>query len=296
MHISEMVNRYGFVVTCEIDSPKGIGIEEFLDKVDSVKSYVQAITAGDNRRAVMRAAPLAVCHLLKEKNLEPVMELSALYRNRLALQSDLLGAGILGIENVLLHDGWDPSLGDHTEAKSVHDLDCYELVKAAINLTRGSDLAGHTLNEAPHFCLGVSASIGPEIDEKQLDLLKQKIAAGVSFIQTQPVYDPDVLEQFLEATKGLDALLIVGHMMLKSASMARFLNSNFPGVTVPERLIRELEGMPREQIVEKSLQLSVSLLEKLKPLCQGFHIIPAGWEGYVGNLVQATVGGPGASR
>jgi 5,10-methylenetetrahydrofolate reductase len=290
MQIAEIVRQKGFVITCEVDSPKGIGIEEFLDKVDYVKSYVDAIVAGDNQRAVMRAAPLAVCHLLKQKGLEPVMELSARYRNRLALQSDLLGAGILGIENILLLDGYDPSFGDHAEAKSVLDLTCCDLVKAASALTKGADLTGHTLNEAPRFCLGVFASIAPGVDEKQVSDLKEKIAAGASFVQTQPIYDADALARFLQATGKLNVPVIVGHMMLKSASMARFMNSNLPGVKVPEPLIHELEGVTREHIVEKSIQLSVDLLKQLKPMCQGFHFIPAGWERYVGNVVSEVMG------
>ena len=290
MHISEIVKQKGFVFTCEVDSPKGIGIEEFLDKVDYVKSYVDAIVAGDNQRAVMRAASLAVCHLLKQKNLEPIMELSALYRNRLALQSDLLGAGILGIENVLLLDGYDPSFGDHADAKPVLDLTCCGLVKAASTLTKGTDLTGHALNESPRFCVGVFASIGEGTDQKQVTELKEKIAAGASFVQTQPVYDPDALTRFLQATGKLNVPVIVGHMMLKSASMARFMNSNLPGVKVPEALIQQLEGVPREHIVEKSIQISVDLLKQMKPMCQGFHFIPAGWERYVGNVVTEVMG------
>ena len=296
MHISEIVRQKGFVVTCEIDSPKGIGIEEFLDKVDYVKSYVDAIVAGDNQRAVMRAAPLAICHLLKQKNLEPIMELSARYRNRLALQSDLLGAGILGIENILLLEGYDPSFGDHADAKSVIDLSCCDLVKAASALTRGADLTGHALNEAPHFCLGVFANIGNGTDEKQVSELKDKIAAGASFVQTQPVYDADALARFLQATGKLNVPVIVGHMMLKSASMARFMNSNLPGVTVPETLIHQLEGLPREHVTEKSIQISTDLLKQLKPMCQGFHFIPAGWERYVGNVVTAVLGTGSSKR
>jgi len=296
MQISEIVKQKGFVLTCEVDSPKGIGIEEFLDKVDYVKSYVDAIIAGDNQRAVMRAAPLAVCHLLKQKNLEPVMELSALYRNRLALQSDLLGAGILGIENVLLLDGYDPSFGDHADAKPVHDLTCYGLVKAASTLTKGTDLTGHALNEAPRFCVGVFASIGEGTDQKQVNELKEKIEAGASFVQTQPVYDADALARFLQATGKLNVPVIVGHMMLKSASMARFMNSNLPGVKVPEALIQQLEGLPREHIIEKSIQISADLLKQMKPMCQGFHFIPAGWERYVGNVVTEVMGKGTARR
>jgi len=203
-------------------------------------------------------------------------KLAAQYRNRLALQADLLGAAILGVENVLLTKGYDPSMGDHAEAKPIHDLDCVALVKAAVNLTKGADLTGHALNEAPNFCLGVAAIPELETDEAYLAELKEKISLGASYIQTQPIYDPEVLERFLESINGLPVPVIVGHMMLKSASMARFINSNLPGVSVPEKLIRKLEGLPRNQLVEKSLQISVALLKKMKPLCQGVHFIPAG--------------------
>jgi methylenetetrahydrofolate reductase (NADH) len=287
MLISDKIKQKGFVITCEIDSPKGIGIEEYLERVDTVKNSVDAITVGDNQRAVMRAAPLAICHLLKERDIEPIMELSAIYRNRLALQSDLLGAGIMGIENILLHDGWDPAMGDHIEAKPVHDLDCCGLVKAATGLTKGSDLSGHSLNEAPSFCVGVSVNIGPGPGSSQFNELKDKIAAGAQFILTQPIYDSALLEEFLKAVKEFGVPVIVGHMMLKSSSMARFINSNLPGVVVPDKIVKELDNAPRERLPEKSLQISVALLKKVKPLCQGFHFVPAGWERYVEDLAHS---------
>jgi methylenetetrahydrofolate reductase (NADPH) len=290
MQICEIIKRRKFVVTCEIDSPKGINIEEFLDKADMVKEYIDAISIGDNQRAVMRASPLAICHVLKEKNLEPVMELSAQYRNRLALQADLLGAAILGVENVLLSKGFDPSIGDHAEAKAVLDLDCMALVKTAVTLTKGVDMTGHPLNEAPNFCLGVTAAPEVVATGTHLAKLKEKISLGVGYIQTQPIYEPEVLERFLESLHGLNVPVIVGHMMLKSASMARFINSNLPGVNVPEKLIRELEGLSRDQLLRKSLQISIELLKKMKPLCQGVHFIPAGWERYVPGIIPQVVG------
>jgi len=288
MQICEIIKRRKFVVTCEIDSPKGINIEEFLDKADMVKEYIDAISIGDNQRAVMRASPLAICHVLKEKNLEPVMELSAQYRNRLALQADLLGAAILGVENVLLSEGFDPSIGDHAEAKTVLDLDSLALVKTAVNLTKGVDMTGHPLNEAPNFCLGVTA---PDVvaNGTHLAELKEKISLGASYIQTHPIYEPEVLERFLESLHGVNVPVIVGHMMLKSASMARFINSNLPGIQVPERLIRELEGLSRDNLLRKSLQISIELLRKMKPLCQGVHFIPAGWERYIPGIIPQIV-------
>jgi len=290
MLLSELIKQRQFVITCEVDSPKGVDVDDFLNKVDVVKDCVDAINIGDNQRAVMRAASLAICHLLKTRNIEPIMELTTRDRNRIALQSDLLGAAILGIENILLLTGHDPSMGDHAEAKPVYDLDSLSLVNAAMTLTKGTDITGHALDGAPNFCLGVTATPGLEPEELQLAELKGKIAQGVQFIQTQPIYEPEVLERFMESISSFNVPVMVGHIMLKSASMANFMNSNFPGVTVPESLVKELVGLPREQVVETSLQISIELLKKMKPLCQGIHFMPAGWERYVPRIAEAVAG------
>ena len=289
MHLSELIKRGQFVITCEVDSPKGINLEEFLNNVDLIKDYVHAINIGDNQRAVMRAGPLAICHMLKMRNIEPVMELTTRDRNCLALQSDLLSAAILGIENVLLLTGYHPSVGDHAEAKPVYELDSVSLVNAAMTLTQGRDITGHALNGAPNFCFGVAATPGLEPAEPHLARLKEKIAQGAQFIQTQTVYEPEVLERFMESISGFNVPVLVGHVMLKSVSMASFMNSNVPGVTVPEKLIKELEGLPRQQLIETSLQISIELLKKLKPMSQGIHFMPAGWERHVPRIVEAVV-------
>lgn len=289
MHLSELAKRGQFIVTCELGSPKGVNIQEFLDKADLVRDYVDAINIGDNPRAVMRAGCWAMCHLLKSRDIEPVMELATRDRNRIALQSDLLGAAILGIENVLLDTGHDPSVGDHVDAKPVRDLDCVSLACACRMLTEGTDLAGHALDGVPDLCFGVMATPGLEPAEPQLAELQEAVAHGAQFIQTQPVYDPETLERFMEPVGKLNVPVVVGHTMLKSVSMASFINSNLQGVTVPEEMIRELEGLPRDQVIETSLQLSIDLLRKVKPMCQGIHFMPAGWERYVARIVEAVV-------
>ena len=290
MNLLELINNGRFVVTCEVGSPKGTNILGFLNTVDLVKNYVNAITIGDNQRAVMRAAPLAICQLLKARNVESVMELATRDRNRLALQSDLLGAGIIGVENLLLVTGHDLSVGDHVEAKPVYDLDCASLVKATSVLTQGKDLTGHALDGAPSFCIGVEATVGLRPAEEQLAMLQEMKNQGAQFIQTQPIYEPEVLERFTDSIRGLNMPVIVGHMTLRSASMANFMNSNLPGVHVPKEMIKDLEGLPREELVEKSLQLSIDLLKKMKPMCQGIHLMPGGWERYVPRIVDAVVG------
>ncbi len=286
MHLSELYKNGKFIITCELDPPKGVNIEEFLNNVDLVKGYVDAINIGDNQRAVMRASSLAICRLLKERGIETIMETSARDRNRIALQSDLLGAAILGIENILIIDGDLLEVGDHTEAKPVYDLDKTALLNAAVTLTKGTDMTGHALDEAPSLCCGVMAVPELVTDSKQLEQLKKEIDNGARFIQTQTVYKPEVLERFMESVSAFNVPVIVGHMMLKSASMASFMNSNFTGVNVPQSMIDELVGLPRPQLIEKSLQISIELLKKMKPVCNGFHFMPAGWERYVPRIVE----------
>ena len=292
MHLSELIKRQQFVITCEIDPPKGVDVDEFLDKVNIVRDSVDALNIGDNERAVMRASSLAICRILKEQNIEPIMGLAARYRNRIAVQSDMLGAAILGVENLLLLAGYDPSVGDHVEAKPVNDLDSVSLVSAAVTLQKGQDMGGHNLNESPEFCLGVLATPDTDGGMSELAELKEKIALGIDFIQTQPVYDPEILERFVESISSFNVPVIVGHMMLKSASMARFINSNLPGVTVPEQVIGEFEGLSKNQAAERSLGLSIELLTKMKPMCQGICFTPAGWERYIPRIVEA-IGRPG---
>lgn len=290
MHLSQLVRRGQFVITCELGSPKGVNVEKFLNEADLVKDYVDAINVGDNQRAVMRAGPLAMCHLLKARNIEPLMELTTRDRNSMALQSELLGAAILGIENILFLTGHDPAVGDHAQAKPVYELDCASLVNAAMTLSKGKDLTGHALDGAPNFCIGVVATPGLEPAELHLAELKEQIAQGAQFIQTQAIYEPQIRERFIESIGRLNVPVMVGHVMLKSAGMASFMNSNFPGVSVPEKMIRELTGLPKEKVIETSLQISIELLKKIKPMCSGIHFMPAGWERYVPRIIEAVVG------
>jgi len=290
MRITDLVKRGKFVITCEVDSPKGVNVENFLDRVDSVKDYVDAISVGDNRRAVMRAGPLAICHLLKTNHIEPIMELCGRDKNCLAVQSDLLAAAILGIENIVFTSGDDISLGDHAEATPVNELDSVSLVKCARTLTEGRDMAGHVLDEAPDFCFGVVVTPSLVSDGTHLEELKEAITQGAQFMLTETIYDPEVLERFVASVSKFKLPIIVGHTLLKSASMAGYLNSNFPGVTVSPKIIRELEGLSRDRLIETSCQISVEILHQMKPMCQGIHLVPTGWEKCVPRIVEALVG------
>ncbi|MFC1912591.1 methylenetetrahydrofolate reductase [Chloroflexota bacterium] len=286
MHITELIKQGKFVITCEIDSPKGVNHEDFLNKMDMVKESVDAVCVGDNLRAVMRCAPLAMCHLLQERKMEPIMQMNTRDRNRLALQSDLLAAAMLGIENIVATTGYDVGLGDHCEAVSLTDLDTAALVRAAREMNEGRDLAGHTLEGTSNFCVGVLTSLSPESESVRLKLLERECSEGALFINIHPVYQPEVLEEFIESLSHLKLPVIVGHIMLKSASMASFLNSNVPDIHVPENIIKQLEGRSREDLIKISQQITIEFLQKIKPMCQGVHLIPMGWERYVPNVIE----------
>ena len=286
MHITELMKQGKFVITCEIDSPKGVNSEAFLDKVDEVKNSVHAVCISDNLRAVMRCGPLAMCHLLKTRDIEPIMTLNTRDRNRLALQSDLLAAATLGVENIMISSGYDVVLGDHRDASPVHDLDTVSLVKATSDLNNGRDFAGHGLDGPSNFCIGVLAETGLKPDATQMDKLKREVDAGAEFIVTQAMYDTAVLEEFLGSIGHFRLPVMVGHVMLKSASSASFLNSNAPGISVPEEIIKKLEGLSREELFKASQQITAEFIKKARPLCQGVHLIPMGWERFIPHIVE----------
>ena len=222
-----------FVVTGEIGPPKGVSLDKCLHDAEILREHVTAINVTDLQSAVLRIGSLAVSARLIERGLEPVFQLTCRDRNRLALQSDLLSAWALGIENVLCLTGDHPILGDHTEAKPVYDLDSVQLLKAASTLNQGHDMAGHEMESEPSFFLGAVVTPAAEPVEPQIIKMKKKIKAGASFFQTQAVYEPERFEHFMNQIQDFKVPVIAGIVILKSAAMAKFMNSNVAGISVP---------------------------------------------------------------
>ncbi len=274
-----------FVVTGEIGPPKGVSLDKCLHDADILRNQVTAINVTDLQSAVMRIGSLAVSARLIERGLEPVYQLTCRDRNRLALQSDLLSAWALGIENVLCLTGDHPVLGDHTEAKPVYDLDSVQLLKAASSLNQGYDMAGHELESKPDFFLGAVVTPGAEPMEPQIIKMKKKIEAGARFFQTQAVYAPERFEQFIHQIQGLKVPVIAGIVVLKSAGMAKFMNSNVAGINVPESIIRELEDTEKEDRKKKSVEITSRIIRQVKPFCQGVHLMPLGWDDLIPNII-----------
>ena len=275
-----------FVVTGEVGPPKGASLDRCLDAAEMLRESVTAINVTDLQSAVMRVGSLAVSARLVERGLEPVYQLTCRDRNRLALQSDLLSAWALGIENVLCLTGDHPVLGDHTEAKPVYDLDSVQLLAAAHALNEGHDMADHELDSAPDFFAGAVVTPAADPLEPQIVKMKKKIAAGASFFQTQAVYDPARFEPFMERVGGFGVPVIAGIVILKSAAMARYMNDNVAGITVPEELIREMEETAKGDRKKKAVEISARIIRQVKPLCNGVHIMPLGWDELVPDVVR----------
>jgi len=200
-------------------------------------------------------------------------------RNRLALQSDLLSAYGLGIENVLCLTGDHQQLGDHQESKGVFDLDSVQLLEAAKTLEQGKDLAGHELDGSPEFFLGAVAT--PEFDPLELHIVKlqKKVEAGARFFQTQAVYDTEKFKQFVKQIRGLNVPVMAGIVILKSAGMARYMNENVAGVNVPEQLIEQLKkDKQKAKSGRTGIEIAVRIIKEIRDSCNGIHIMALGWE------------------
>ena len=268
-----------FLVTAEIGPGKGTDSDVLLRDASTLKERVHAINVTDMPSSVMRLSSMAACHLLTDIGVEPIFQATCRDRNRLALQSDLLGAWVLGIRNVLALTGDHPALGDHPQAKPVFDLDSVSLLEVIGKLNAGVDMACNELKGVTDFLPGAVGNPGADT-EAALDLqimkMEKKIEAGAQFFQTQAIYDIDRFEKFMRRTKGYRTRILGGVILLKSAGMARFMNKNVAGVFVPEYLIKEMTETKDK--VKTSIKIAARLVRELKDLCHGVHIMAIGWE------------------
>jgi len=275
-----------FVITAEIAPPRGGDTSGMLKAAAFLAPFVDAINVTDNQGANMRMTPLVASGLLVREGIEPIMQLTCRDRNRLALQSDILSAANFGIENILALTGDHPKLGDHPHAKAVFDIDSVQLIQVIRRLEQGLDMAGKKLEGVlPKFCVGAVVNPGSDPLEPQIMKMEKKIDAGAEFFQTQAVYDLKSFENFLSKTKHLKTTVIAGIVLLKSAGMAKYMNENVAGISVPDNLINEMRDTKDKQA--QSIEIAARLIKELKPMCQGIHIMPIGWDKLVPKVLDA---------
>jgi len=268
-----------FVVTSEVGPPKGVNIEKVLDEAAAIKDRITAFNVTDLQSSVMRFGSLATCRLLYERGLEPILQMTCRDRNRLALQSDLLSAYGLGIRNVLCLTGDHPQLGDHPQSKPVFDLDSVQLLQTAKSLEQGRDLTGNELDGAPEFFVGAVVTPGADPLEPQILKMEKKVKAGAQFFQTQAVYDTDKFREFMKQVSHLNVPVMAGIVILKSVGMARYMNANVAGVSVPDELINELKkDKEKTRSGQTAVEIAVRIIKEIKDCCRGVHLMALGWE------------------
>jgi 5,10-methylenetetrahydrofolate reductase len=277
-----------FAITCEVGPLKGTDITEVEEAAELLKGKVDAANVTDQQSSVMRLGSLVTSHILVQKGLEPVFQMVCRDRNRIALQSDLLSAWVLGIKNVLAITGDLPALGDHPEAKAVYDLDSVTLLHTISRLNEGYDIKGNELQGKPSFFPGAVVKVESDTEasmELQLIKMEKKIAAGARFFQTQAVYDAEHFAKFMKRVEKFKVPILAGVIPLKTAGMAKFMNKNVSGVFVPDALIQKMTDA--EDKTQTGIQICADLIKQLKPLCQGVHIMAIGWEKKVPTIIEA---------
>lgn len=280
MSFRDILNSGKFTVTAEVGPPKGTDIKEMRHHMELLKGKLDAVNVTDNQSAVMRICSLAVCKIAMEHGLEPILQMTCRDRNRIGLQSDLLGASVLGIKSVLCMTGDHVTAGDHKSAKPVYDIESVQLLKAVAGLNNGRDMSGNEMKGATDFLQG--AVVTPEANpiEPQLIKFEKKVRAGAKFFQTQAIYDIDKFRDFMRHARKFPVKILAGFVVLKSAGMANFLNNNVPGIRVPQALIDELKAAGKEKALETGMDITARHIRQLKEekICDGVHIMAIGME------------------
>ena len=296
MKITELFSKNTYVITSEVGPMKGSvrgngngNIPTFVQEAKLLRGHVHAINVTDNQSAVMRLGSLAASVKLKDNGIEAVYQITCRDRNRIALQSELLSAHSLGIDNVLILTGDHTTLGDHSKAKPVFDIDSVQLLKVATGMRSGHDMEGNKLTQAPDFAVG--AVVNPNFEPLDLQLIKmeKKIGAGAEFFQTQAVYDAKLFERFIRKTEGFGVPIQIGIVLIKSSKMATYMNERVSGVTIPESWLKELDKTPKGKAKEKCTEMTSSLLKEVAPMCQGIHFMPLGWSELVPQILESSL-------
>ena len=292
MKLSNLFDNGKFVVTGEVGPVKGAiprdntFIPPCQKEAEHLKGVVHAINVTDNQSAVMKLGSLAASIRLKEKGYEPIYQITCRDRNRIALQSELLTAFSLGIDNMLLLTGDHTNLGDHKQAKPVFDLDSVQLVKVAADLQKGKDMVGNDLLNVPDMFIGTVVNPNFQPLELQLMKMKKKIDAGAQFFQTQAVYEDRTVDEFVAKADGIGCPIQMGVVLLKSPQMGAYMNKHVSGIQVPQSWIDEIGSVDKSDRKKKAAEMTGRFIKKHKAKFQGVHIMPLGWTDVVPDILE----------
>ncbi|HOP30372.1 MAG TPA: methylenetetrahydrofolate reductase [Spirochaetota bacterium] len=294
MTLRDKLSNGQFVITGELGPPRGCDAEVVRKKAAMLKGVVDAVNITDNQTAIVRMSSLAASVICLSEGVEPVMQMTVRDRNRIALQSDLLGASALGIQNVLCLSGDHQSFGDQPGAKGVNDIDSIQLLYTARRICEEKKIlhSDKLLTSSPEFFIGAACNPFSEPKEFRSIQLKKKIEAGARFIQTQSIYDIPAFKEFMKriVDMGLHekAYILAGVMPLKSAMMATYLNDKVPGVIVPRQMIDRFKGVPKERAADEGIEQCCEIINEIRTIegVHGIHIMAIEWEHRVREIVE----------
>jgi len=290
----EKILKQGLLaVTSECGPPRGSNPAEIKEKGNLIKNHVDAVNVTDNQTAMTRMSSLAACIHLKLMGIEPILQMVTRDRNRVALQSDILGAASFDIPNILCLSGDHQSFGDCAQGQNVHDLDSMQLVQTVRHMRdEGKFLGGDEIRCPPRMFVGAAANPFADPFEIRVPRLAKKIAAGAEFIQTQCIYNLDKFERWMEQARdrGLTekAYILAGLTPMKSVGMAKYMRAKVPGMDVPEEIIARLSGVARDKQAQEGIDICVEAIQRLKEVrgVAGFHIMAIEWEERVPEIVE----------
>ncbi len=280
-------------VTSECGPPRGSDPEAIIEKANLIKDYVDAINITDNQTSVTRLCSLAACIRLKLMGLEPVLQMVTRDRNRIALQSDILGAASFDIYNMLCLSGDHQSFGDCASGQNVHDLDSMQLIQTVRRMRdEGKFIGGDEIKRPPKMFVGAAANPFADPFEIRVSRLAKKVAAGAEFIQTQCIYNLDKFEKWMKGVqdRGLHEKvhILAGVTPFKSAGMARYMKNKVPGMDVPDEVVKRMSDKPKDKQAEEGINICVESIQRLKEIkgVHGFHVMAIEWEEKVPEIVQ----------
>ena len=279
MPLQEKIRSGKFVILGELEPPKGADFSPLLANANLARGRVDAFVVPEMANAVLKASSLGGCAFFEREGIETVLQVCCRDRNRLALQADVLAAAGLGIKNIMALSGEDIHYGDHPQARAVNDLDLMDLIETLQRLEKGKDMAGIEMRGAPRFCIGSTIDTGASggLMEIELENLQKKIDLGVEFLITNPVFDLHRFQQFVKRIDTGKIALIPTVLLLKSAGMARYIDRNIKGISIPPEMIRSIQKAPDK--VKKCINTAGEIITRIKDIgMAGVLISTVGWE------------------
>ena len=292
-NLEKILTAGHFAFTGELGPPRGTDAEEVRKKAAFLKGNVDAVNITDNQTAVVRMASWAACIILIQEGLEPNFQMVCRDRNRLAMQSDILGAYAHGIRNMLCLSGDHCQFGDHPQARGVFDIDSMQLISMVKKMRdEGKFLGGADLEHPPRIFIGAAANPFADPFEWRVHRLAKKIAAGVDFIQTQCIYNMDKFRKYIQQANDMGltekAYILAGVTPMKSVGMAKYMKNRVPGMDVPDEIIARLQGVAKDQQAEEGIKIALEQIEEFKEMkgVAGVHLMAIEWEHKVPEIAE----------